>query len=76
MNDVIKTCLKKGFLVDPNSIELLNQISTDKELLDFILNSCGGVTKERIINKNFFSENVDKISLILNNFKEDRKSVV
>ena len=72
MSEVIKTCLKKGFLVDPNSAELLNEISTDTELFDFLLNSCNGMMKERVINNNFFSDNLDKISILLNNFKERR----
>lgn len=71
-SEVIKVCLKKGVLVDPSVIETLEQISLDNELLDFVLAMCSTLTERKILNKEFFSEHLDKILVMLNNFKEKR----
>lgn len=72
MNNVIKSCLKKGILVDPSTMDVLENISLDDELLDFVLNTCNSLMEEKILNKDFFLNNFDKLSLILNNLRDGK----
>ncbi|MFH1249466.1 MAG: hypothetical protein V1660_04930 [archaeon] len=70
MNNIIKSCLNKGILIDQKAVEILEVVSGDEEISQAVIETCCSLMKDKILNENLFSENKEKIILILNNLKQ------
>jgi DNA polymerase II small subunit len=68
MNELVKSCLEKGFLIDVNLASLLKELYVvDKELCLTLLDILQDIKKEKILTKEIFSKHLPKIFIILNN---------
>lgn len=69
MNEVIKSCLEKGFLVEADLVALLNEVSSiDSELSLYLTSILYDVGKTKFLTKKIFSENLPKIKVMINNY--------
>lgn len=58
--EILEFCLKKGFLLDREVLELLS--GSDLESVKLIVEKIKDYTEERVITKKIFNENKDKVS--------------
>lgn len=73
MKEIVRACLERGFLLEKDVLQVLNQISSsDTEICQTILQHLFQNNKEKIINSSCLEENLDKIILILKNIKESK----
>lgn len=75
VNELLKECMKKGFLLDREMLELFNSLDSRRayEIIDVL----GGLSlTERVITKKVFSSNLEKIQNSIFNFskKDDVES--
>ena len=74
MNTVIKSCLQNGFLIEPELAGLLMKHSVfDEEVSSYLVNVLCSLNKSRTLSISTISGNFDRITLILENYKSQRK---
>lgn len=86
VSDVLKKCVKKGFLLDKEMLELFNNL--DEDVYDEIINLMGNLKlNERIITKkiflkyiNYIKENIsfdsEKINFFFNSFGKSESEII
>ena len=73
--EILKFCLDEGFLLDREVLNLFNE-TNDFESMKLILKEIKRYTHQKIITKNIFCENKDKLGqLLLELPKENRKNL-
>lgn len=74
MNNVVKSCLQNGFLIEPELVTILSEVpSSDSEVSDFLVNLLCSINEGKILSVDNVSKNIEKVILILNNYKEQKK---
>ncbi|MCK9568327.1 metallophosphoesterase [Candidatus Pacearchaeota archaeon] len=63
-SEILRFCLEKGFLLDNEVLGLFNETS-DVESVKLIIERIKETTNQRIITKNLFNQNKEKVSQIL-----------
>lgn len=80
MEDVVKCCLKRGFLLEAELANLLKEIyKIDKDLSIYLLDILHNIKKDKFLTKNLFSEHLSKILIILENYtlkNKDRETAL
>lgn len=75
MNDIIKSCLEKGFLLESDLLNLLKKIyEVDGDICKQVIELIYNIQKDKILTKAVFSEHAAKIIVILNNYALSNKS--
>ena len=70
-NDILNFCLKKGFLLDR---EVLNLVSgNDSELVKLIIEKIGSCTQKKFITKSVLYENKEKVNQFFLNLPEENQ---
>ncbi len=73
MKEIVGACIEKGFLLERDALQTLNQLSSfDAEICQIVLQYLFQNNREKIINCACLEENLEKITLILENIKETR----
>jgi DNA polymerase II small subunit len=72
IQNILKSFLQKGLLVDKEVLNLFSE-TEDTETIKFIIEKVGVQTQKRIITKNLFEQNKEKINQIVSNLPESRK---
>jgi len=75
MNNILKLFLDKGFLLDKEMLEFLNEIN-DKEVANEILDKIAVVSQRKIITKGLVVDNIEKIKPILYELDDGKKKLV
>ncbi len=73
MGGIVRSCLERGFLLERDVLQILNQISSvDAEICNTLLQYIFQNNKNRVINSSCLSSNIDKILLILKNIRDSK----
>ena len=75
MNNILKLFLEKGFLLDKEMLEFLNEIDDD-EVANEILDKIAVVSQRKIITKGLVVDNIEKIKPILCELDDGKKKLV
>lgn len=73
--NILKIFLEKGFLLDKEILEFLNELS-DENVANEILNKIAIISKKKIITRSLVNENIDKIKPLLFTLDSDKKKLV
>jgi DNA polymerase II small subunit len=71
-SEILKFCLQKGFLLDNEVLNLFSETS-DVESVKLIIEQIKEKTNQRIITKNLFSQNKEKVSKILEDLPKENQ---
>ena len=75
--EILKFCIEKGFLLDKEVLELLNESNgIDTETGKLIIEKIGQYTQRRVITRSVFDQNKEKINHILFNLPNENKTQV
>ena len=75
MNNILKLFFEKGFLLDKEMLEFLNEIDDD-EVANEILDKIAVVSQRKIITKGLVVDNIEKIKPILCELDDGKKKLV
>ncbi len=75
MSNILKLFVEKGFLLDKDLLEFLNELG-DKEVASEIVNKIAVTSHKRVITKNLVDENIDRIKPILFGLDNEKKKLV
>ncbi|MAG02749.1 hypothetical protein CMI42_05410 [Candidatus Pacearchaeota archaeon] len=75
MGDILKLFVEKGFLLDKDMLEFLNDLS-DENVAHEILDKIAIVSQKKIITRNLVNDNIDKIKPILYELDSEKKKLV
>ncbi len=70
--EILKFCLEKGLLVDKEVLNLFSETS-DVESIKLIINKIKNQTNQKILTRNTFSENKDKVNEIFLELPEEKR---
>lgn len=70
--EILKFCFENGLLLDKDVLVLLNGIE-DAESIKLILEKIKTSTKQKIITKNFFDENLDSVNKVFSNLPKENQ---
>jgi len=73
--EILKFFIKKGLLVDRDVLNLFKE-TEDVETAKILIENIGVQTQKKLITKNLFEENKDKVNQILLNLPEEKKKKV
>ena len=74
MNTLVKSCLQNGFLMEPELADiLLNVPSFDEEINSYLAEVLCSINKNKMLSISALSINIDKILLIFDNYKSQKK---
>ena len=75
MNNILKLFLEKGFLLDKEMLDFLNELD-DNEVANEILDKIAVVSQRKIITKGLVVDNIEKIKPILYELDDGKKKLV
>lgn len=74
MNDVVQSCLQNGFLIEPELVEILSNVPCfDDEVNKYLIGLFCSLSNRKILCMDDISKNLDRVMVILNNYKEQKK---
>lgn len=71
-NEVLNYCLEKGMLVDKDVLNLFSETS-DVESVKLLIERIKNYTNQRVINKELFNKNKDKVSKAILSLPEEKR---
>ncbi|MBI5148632.1 metallophosphoesterase [Candidatus Pacearchaeota archaeon] len=72
--NILKSCIDKGYLIEKDLLQILNSISQiDLEISQEVLSVLLNISREKILKKKIFLDNLNKLIIILLNLKEKRE---
>jgi len=72
--ELLKFCLERGLLLDKDVLDLFSE-SEDAETTKLIIEKIGQFTKKRVITKNLFNENKERVNQIFSNLPTENKEI-
>ena len=73
--EILKFCIEKGLLIEPEALNILSE-TCDSESVKFILEKIRDSTQKRIITKNLFKQNKEKVVQFFSTLpKENQKQL-
>jgi DNA polymerase II small subunit len=73
-NNIVKSCLQNGFLIEPELLNLLSEVPFfEGEVNDYLINLFCSISEGKILSIENVSGNIEKVLIILNNYKEQKK---
>ncbi len=74
--EILKFCIKKGLLIEPEVFKLFSESASDEESVKLILEKITSYTRKRIITRNLFEKNKEQVSeFFLTLPKENQRSL-
>lgn len=73
--DILKLFMKKGFLLDREMLDFLNELK-DEEIANEIINKIAVFSKQKLITKSLVDRNIDKIKPLFSELDFEKKNVI
>ena len=73
--DILNFCMKKGLLVDSSILNALKEVD-DVDSVKFVIEKIKEFSQQRIITKETFNKNSDKLSQLFSNLPEQNKKIL
>lgn len=70
--EILKFCLERGLLVDKDVLSLFSE-SKDFESVKFIIEKIKSQTSEKVITRELFSKNLEKVTRVFSSLPEDKQ---
>jgi len=70
--EILKFCVEKGFLLDSDLLNIFSELE-DSSTVKLVIEKIGQYTHRKIITRNVFNENKDKIEEIFLNLSEEKQ---
>lgn len=70
--EILKFCIEKGLLMDKDVLSLFSE-SKDMESVKMIIERIKSQTREKIITKELFSKNLEKVTQVFSSLPEDKQ---
>jgi DNA polymerase II small subunit len=73
--NIIKLFIEKGFLLDREMLDFLNELK-DEDIANEIINKIAIISKQKLITKSLVNQNIEKIRPILYDLDNEKKKVI
>ena len=74
MNNILQMCIEKGYLIEKDLLTIFDNLnSIDAEASNELLNIFLGISRDKILKKKIFLDNINKLTIILLNLKEKKE---
>jgi len=73
--EILQFCLKKGILLDKDILNLFKEVE-DVETVKLVIEKVGQYTHKKVITKNLFNENKEKVNEIFLDLPEERQKKI